>query len=187
MGPGEASQPPGPEPTTHSQRVHGSRYRRGQLTRLTAGALRPTGTPPVGGGLGTARQLEGGKETPRQNWQGFRVQTAFGGTILPEAMPTRSPGQGSRPRPSLWVSLLLSYGGVQRPCSLSLPLLSGSNCHLLLTEGRATEGPPCSGTSVEKTLGAGWERRPLAVSLFITSFTSSVQAPQFQPERSREK
>lgn len=164
MGPGEASQRPGPEPGTHSQRVRESGCRRSQLARITAGALRPSGTPPAGGGgVGTARQPEGGRETPRQKRQHSKFRHTFKGTIFPEATPTRSQGRprGRVPGHSPRSGFLVFFPAV----GCGDLALCPSRCYLeaIVTSFSQRAGPqrdpPCSGTSVEKTRRAGRERR----------------------------
>lgn len=79
-------------------------------------------------------------------------------------------------------------GGNLALCPTAIWKHPGTSCH----RGGATRGPSRSVTAVEKPRMDGRledqaQAWPLAVSLFETPFTSSVEALQFQPKRQREK
>lgn len=153
-----------------------------------AGALSSTQIPSAGPGV--AREPEGSKGAALPNTRTDSA-TFWAETHLRMAPPCHQvPRQGLPPRPSLTGSLFLAVEGCGNPA------LGPSLCSLETTVTRLSQRQGHCGTlalsnicgeTTEGRLGVQGQAWPLAASLFITSFTSRVKAPQFQPERSREK
>lgn len=143
--------------------------------------------------VSVARELKGRKDptlpTSRTDSANIQsIQTHLDGTDLPEATPLRSPS--SDLCHSLSLGSLLPLLSLRVETLLSAPLLSGNDLNFLSWRrglGRTLVLSNICGETTRGQLGEQGQAWPLAESLFITSFTCSVKALQFQPKRSREK